>query len=95
MPALMWWCACDAVRCRSAKRRFTFVKMKDPEARRAALSLLARGAITISEAADLAGISRQLMRYWCKRARIDWQRIRRRRIAKAWRKAVNRPIRDN
>lgn len=34
------------------------------DTKRAALKLLRRGLVTQSEAAKLAGVSRQLMRYW-------------------------------
>jgi hypothetical protein len=38
--------------------------------KRAALKLLRRGLVTQSEAAHLAGASRQLMRYWVLQAEI-------------------------
>lgn len=60
------------------------MKALDPEARRVALSLLAQGIIRPHEAAELAGVSRQVVEYWCRRAGVDWQRIRRARLAKAW-----------
>ena len=56
--------------------------------RRAALSLLRRGEITISEAAELAGVSRQLVYAWCKRAKIEPAPAREGRITKAWRKEI-------
>ena len=60
----------------------------DPEARRAALALLSQGMITIAEAVELAGVSRQLMHHWVRRAGIDWQRIRQARLAAWWRKEL-------
>jgi Helix-turn-helix domain len=39
---------------------------KDINTKAAALKLLRRGVITQSEASKLAGISRQLVRYWVK-----------------------------
>jgi len=60
----------------------------DTEAKRAALALLARGMVTIAEAAEHAGVSRQLMHHWVKRAGVDWQRIRRARRARWWRKEL-------
>jgi predicted HTH domain antitoxin len=59
----------------------------DEATRRAAIALLSRGDITAPEAAKLAGVSRQLMAHWIKRAGVDWRRIRDARLLKAWRKA--------
>lgn len=42
---------------------------KDPVARRAVVTLLIRGLITVPEAARLAGVSRRLVSYWLGRAR--------------------------
>lgn len=61
---------------------------KDDEARSAALALLARGMLTPGQAADLAGVSRQLVAYWLKAAGIDWQRAWRRRQAGVWRREI-------
>jgi hypothetical protein len=69
---------------------FTFVKTIDPDARRAAVTLLRRGTITVSEAAALAGVSRQVVRYWCKSARIGIGATRAVMIGKAWRRAMIR-----
>jgi hypothetical protein len=44
------------------------------QARKAARRMLARGVCTPAEAAELAGVSRQLMRYWAKG--IDWKAAR-------------------
>jgi hypothetical protein len=62
--------------------------MKDAEARRAAIALLGRGVITLPEAQRLAGVSRQLVRYWA--TRVRWKQVRDRRIAALWRKEMNR-----
>lgn len=61
---------------------------KDDEARSAALALLARGMITPGQAAELAGVSRQLVRYWLQHAGIDWRRAWSRRMAGMWRKEI-------
>lgn len=61
---------------------------KDPDARRAALALLRRGLITVPEAAQMAGVSRQLVRHWCQRSGIDWAQIRSAALAKRWRREV-------
>lgn len=61
---------------------------KDDEARSAALSLLARGQITPGQAAELAGVSRQLVAYWLKAAGVDWKRAWLRRSAGLWRREV-------
>lgn len=63
----------------------------DPEARRAALTLLAQGQVTLSEAAELAGVSRQLVRYWANVAKLDWRKARSAYLAKLWRKEIKRP----
>lgn len=60
----------------------------DREARRAALALLARGILRPHEAAELAGVSVQVVNYWLRRSRIDWERVRRRVLGNAWRKAM-------
>jgi hypothetical protein len=62
---------------------------KDDEARSAALSLLARGMITPGHAAELAGVSRQLVAYWIKHAAIDWRRAWDRRQASMWRREID------
>lgn len=61
---------------------------KDQEARSAAVSLLARGMITPGQAADLAGVSRQLVQYWIGHAGIDWRRAWLRRQAGMWRREI-------
>jgi DNA invertase Pin-like site-specific DNA recombinase len=58
---------------------------KDPEARRIAISLLARGLGSPGEIAELAGVSRQVVEDWAKRAGMDWRRIKRSKLTKAWR----------
>lgn len=61
---------------------------KDDEARSAALALLSRGMLTPGQAADLAGVSRQLVAYWLRHAGIDWRRAWERRQAGMWRKEI-------
>lgn len=61
---------------------------KDDEARSAALALLARGMITPGQAAELAGVSRQLVAYWLRQAGIDWRRAWSRRMAGMWRREI-------
>lgn len=63
-------------------------RVKDPNARRAVRSMLARGLLTLSEAAEIAGVSRQLARQWA--ADIRWQEIRRQRLADLFRKELKR-----
>jgi hypothetical protein len=62
----------------------------DPEARRVALALLAQGVLRPHEAAEMAGVSIQVVNYWLRRAGVDWERIRRRRLGKLWRKEMKR-----
>lgn len=69
---------------------FMIVKIKDPDARRAAVQLLRRGAITVPEAAMLAGVSIQVVRYWCKTGGIKIGKARSAVIAKAWRTTMVR-----
>lgn len=61
---------------------------KDPEARRAVLLLISRGMITVPEAAQLAGVSRQLIYGWCKSRRMSVDRARKAKIVKLWRRAI-------
>jgi hypothetical protein len=68
----------------------TIVKIKDPDARRAALSLIRRGIITVPEAAELAGVSRQVVHYWCRAAGVVAGQSRSAVLAKAWRRAMTR-----
>lgn len=58
--------------------------------RAAILALLARGEITLAEAAQLASASRQLTRYWVQHAGVDWKRVRNARITKAFQKEMGR-----
>jgi hypothetical protein len=57
----------------------------DREARRVGLQLLARGLARPHEVADLAGVSLQVVDYWIKCADINWQQVRSKRLAAAWR----------
>lgn len=59
-----------------------------PRARRAAVAAIRRGHLTMSEVADLAGTSRQLVAYWCARAKIDPVRAREKYIAVEWTAAL-------
>lgn len=61
---------------------------KDDKARAAAIALLTAGQITPGEAAAHAGVSRQLIYAWCKRAKIDWKRARASRTGVLWFKAM-------
>lgn len=61
---------------------------QDQEARSAAVSLLAKGMVTPSQAAALAGVSAQLVAYWIKAAGLDWRRAWLRRQAGMWRREI-------
>lgn len=61
---------------------------KDPAAKRAALSLIAKGLITKAEAARLAGVSKQLMQIWCTDIPVD--RNRDAVLTKLWRAEIKR-----
>lgn len=87
-PALIIIISTSAVRLDTRWGILTFVKMLDPDARRAAVSLIRRGEITVPEAAALAGVSRHVVRYWCRAAKVEIGQARAARLAKAWRKAI-------
>lgn len=61
---------------------------KDPHAKAAAVLLLSRGLITKSEAAELAGVSRQLIQHWTRGIPVDQNRSAM--IAKLWRKSISK-----
>ena len=61
---------------------------KDPDAKRAALALLSKGLITKAEAADLAGVSRQLVQHWARDIPID--KARNAILGKLWRQEMRR-----
>lgn len=65
-------------------------KPLDPDARRVALALLAQGLVRPHEVAQMAGVSLQVVNYWCTAAGVDWERMRRRRYAALWRKRMRR-----
>ncbi len=65
---------------------------RDPEAQEAALALLRRGLATLGEAAQLTGVSPQLVRQWALAARLDWKQARRKRLEGAWRKRKGQQI---
>jgi|GEM_PF-5298340 predicted HTH domain antitoxin len=60
----------------------------DDTTKKAALSLLRRGMVSQSEAARLAGISRQLMRHWARE--IDVEAAREQVLAKLWQRVARR-----
>ena len=79
-----------ALRLDARQANFTFVKLSShPEAQRAVIRLIARGMVTVPEAAQLAGVSRHLIRAWCKSRGMSVDRARRIRIAREWAKQMN------
>lgn len=66
--------------------------MATPEdsTRDAAVAMLASGEATLSEVAQVAGVSRQLVRYWANKAGVDPSKARGAKIAKAWRAKLKR-----
>ena len=58
--------------------------------RQAVLEMLANGCCTLAEAAELAGTSRQLVRYWAKMAKLDAGKARKRLLLMIWRAALKR-----
>jgi predicted HTH domain antitoxin len=63
---------------------------QDGDARLAAVRLVSRGLITPGEAAQLAGVSRQLVNYWLRRRDVEWQDRYHERLGKMWRKELDR-----
>jgi hypothetical protein len=61
---------------------------RDPEARRTALALLARGLGSPGLLAEFAGVSRQVVEQWARD--IEWRKVQRAILTKAWRKEFNR-----
>jgi transposase-like protein len=62
---------------------------KDPEAKRAVLLLIARGQATVPEVAQLAGVSRHLIRRWCASRGMSVDRARKAKLVRIWRKALS------
>jgi hypothetical protein len=62
-------------------------RSRHPETQRAALLLLAKGYSPV-QIARVAGVSRQLVERWGMSAGIDWQPVRDRNLANAWRRAL-------
>jgi predicted HTH domain antitoxin len=56
----------------------------DDTTREKALKLLRRGMITQAEAAELTGMSRQLVHHWVKRDGIDIEKARRAYLKRLW-----------
>jgi hypothetical protein len=61
---------------------------KDHPAQAAALRLVRDGLASPSEAAQLAGVSRQLAGHWITAAGINWRKARSTALTKAWRRAM-------
>lgn len=59
----------------------------DDTTKKAALSLLRKGLVNQSEAARLAGVSRQLMRHWAREIPVD--AARNSLLSKLWRQAID------
>lgn len=54
--------------------------------RKAAIKLLATGLASPAEVANISGASKQLVRYWCNTAGINWRKARKAYLTKAWRR---------
>jgi hypothetical protein len=63
----------------------------DASTRTAALKIMAKGHATIAEIAELVGISRQAVRMWAQRAKIDPVASREDYLADLWAKALHQP----
>lgn len=66
-------------------------RLDDPMTRRRALSMLRQGIATQAEIAELAGVTRQAVAYWCQSAGIDAVKARVDRLNREWRRAGERP----
>jgi transposase-like protein len=66
-------------------------QMRNEDIKRAALALLAKGLVTMSEAARLAGVSRQLVRYWARDIPVD--DVREQLLLKMWARKLGRYFR--
>lgn len=56
----------------------------DRRTRARALALLAEGHWTPGDIAEVAGVSRQVICNWARRAGVDYQRVRRAQLVKEW-----------
>ena len=65
--------------------------MIDAETKRAVLTMIRRGWASVPDAARLAGVQRQLVRYWCRRAKIVPRKARNAVLTRQWRKVLNEP----
>lgn len=65
--------------------------MIDAETKRAVLTMIRRGYADVRDAAELSGVQRQLIRYWCRRARIVPRKARNAVLTRQWRKVLNQP----
>ena len=63
----------------------------DATTRAAALKIMANGHATIAEIAELVGISRQAVRMWAQRAKIDPVASRENHLSRAVGESVGRP----
>jgi predicted transcriptional regulator len=63
----------------------------DATTRAAALKIMAKGHATIAEIAELVGLSRQAVRMWAQRAKIDPVTSRQEHLAELWAKANGQP----
>jgi hypothetical protein len=62
-----------------------------PDERATALKIMAKGHATIAEIAELVGVSRQAVRMWAQRAKIDPVANRENYLTNLWAKAMGRP----
>ena len=63
-------------------------------ARKAAIAMLKDGEATLAEIANIAGLPRQSVRHWALQDGVpDWQELRRRRLAAAFRRYGGKPLR--
>lgn len=60
----------------------------DSVTRAACLRMLGSGLVSAGEVALLAGVTRQLVDYWCRADALDWKTARQRKLAGQWRSAV-------
>jgi len=67
-----------------------FQSSTDAAVVKAAIALLREGKATHQEVATLAGTSRQLVRHWCKRAKVNAPQARTRYLARLWQRVKDK-----
>lgn len=62
---------------------------KPPDVKRTVLKMIAHGQASVPELAKLSGISRHLIRAWCRSRQMSVDRARLTKLTKLWRKGLD------